>query len=57
MGVTIQKSLGQNQEMSSGGAPASTEKAFRKIALVGNPNVGESVIFNALTGLSADVSN
>ena len=33
------------------------EPRFRRIALVGNPNVGKSVIFGALTGTYATVSN
>lgn len=33
------------------------EHGLRQIVLVGNPNVGKSVIFNALTGANADVSN
>jgi len=32
-------------------------KELRKIALVGSPNVGKSVIFNNLTGLYATISN
>ena len=37
------------------GSSALTDES--QIVLVGNPNVGKSAIFNALTGLSADVSN
>ena len=36
---------------------AASAVATRNVVLAGNPNVGKSVIFNALTGLSADVSN
>lgn len=39
------------------GSTEAREDAGRKIVLVGNPNVGKSVVFGYLTGIYADVSN
>jgi ferrous iron transport protein B len=40
-----------------GGSSSTVAVSARSIVLVGNPNVGKSVIFNSLTGSDADVSN
>ncbi len=43
--------------MSETVAQTETEQQVRRVALVGNPNVGKSVLFNALTGSYVTVSN
>src|SRR5512139_1559240 len=47
----------QTSVQSKTGHPKKSRPALQKIALVGNPNVGKSVIFGLLTGKYVTVSN
>jgi len=44
-------------EMSSDSGVIQQQSSLKRVALVGNPNVGKSVLFNALTGSYVTVSN
>jgi ferrous iron transport protein B len=46
-----------NAPMCHGPAAVTAPEGARKIVLVGNPNVGKSLFFNAFTGMYVDVSN
>jgi ferrous iron transport protein B len=47
----------RNQIMDNSRDSQEVRESVRRVALVGNPNVGKSVLFNALTGAYVTVSN